>query len=220
MARTDFDLLGGWVEAGAPLDDPIAARVDRYEANAGRERGREMLPIVAAAVTPQTGAAHEPVESCGTEHANGVDRPADERVNRELVLERRTERDNAGHQLRSAYCQHAREAAAAALTNDRDLLAAVLGEALEAALEAFGRPLRAIHVGGDPGTTRAVARLLEPACHQVQRLVACEEPRHEQDRLVVTGRDGLAAPDRRAHQRRQLEADPTLPPQGRNIGVS
>jgi hypothetical protein len=113
----------------------------------------------------------------------------------ELVLERRTERDDAGHQVRTANRQDPGEAAATALTDDRDPLAAVLREALEPPLESLGRPLRAVHVEGDAGTTRAMPGVLQPARHEVERLVAGKQPRYEHHRLTVAVGDAVATPD-------------------------
>src|SRR3954454_23755646 len=116
-------------------------------------------------------------------------------MDRQLVLQRRSERDDPGHQMGTADGEDAREAAGAALTDDGDLLAAVLGQAFHAPLEALARALGAVDVHGDPGTTGAMPRVLQPVAHAPQRVIAGEQPRDQHDRLALAVADAFAAPD-------------------------
>src|SRR4051794_22587287 len=60
VARVDLHVLRGRVQAGAPVDDPVAARVDRDERQVGRPAAGEVRAIARAAVAVEAVLADEP----------------------------------------------------------------------------------------------------------------------------------------------------------------
>src|SRR4051794_25203784 len=212
-------MLGSGVQARLPLDDAVAPRIDRHEADPGWEVAAEVLPVLGATVAPETRVAHQAIEAGGAEHADPEDRRPYQRMNGELVLERRTEGDDAGDELGPAHRQHAGEAAAAALADDRDLLPALLGKAFESPLEPLGSTLRAVDVDRDAGATRPMARLLQPARHEVHRLIAWEEGGDQHPRLAPPIGYPFPGPGARGDEPGELEPDPAFPPHGRHTGV-
>ena len=60
VACIDLDVLvGGGIQAGAPVDDSVTARIDRHEADVGAEGPGELLPEAGTAVALEAGALEE-----------------------------------------------------------------------------------------------------------------------------------------------------------------
>src|SRR5438552_17183079 len=85
VARAHLDQLGRGLDARAPADDSVAARVDRDEADAGREVALELVPEARATVAPQARAPEDPRRAGGAEDAHRVDLRTHERVDVERV---------------------------------------------------------------------------------------------------------------------------------------
>src|SRR4051794_37477836 len=71
VAARDLDRLALRVEARAPVDDPVAAGVDRHEADAVGERGVDVAAELAAAVAVD---ARAPCEAGDAERGERVGR--------------------------------------------------------------------------------------------------------------------------------------------------
>src|SRR3954454_12110183 len=104
-------MLGSGVQARLPLDDAVAPRIDRHEADPGWEVAAEVLPVLGATGAPETRVAHQAIEARGAEHPDPEDRGPYQRRSGERLLERRAEGDDAGDKVRPAHRQHAGEAA-------------------------------------------------------------------------------------------------------------
>ena len=90
----------------------------------------------------------------------------DERVDRERLGQRRTERDDPADEVGPALGEDAREVAAAALADDRRPLALALDEHLDLLLEPLHGRLRAVDVHADAGALGVVVRAPQPARHE------------------------------------------------------
>src|SRR5256714_460562 len=137
VARVDLDQARALVETRPPLDDAVAARIDRDVAHTGRDLARQGLPEARAA-PPRPAAVSE--KAAPSERPQRPDREhlsPEERMDCEGVGLRRAERDDAGDEIGPAHGQHLGEFAAAALADDRDLLAPPTGHELEALPESL-----------------------------------------------------------------------------------
>ena len=215
MAGGHLDLLGVRVQARAPADDAIVSRVDRDEADVGREGrlevGHELL--AASAITARDLDQSRHAERA--EQADGVDLRAHERMDGERVEVRAAERDDPRDQLGPAHGEHAGEVAAAALPDDRHGRAVSLGHLLQALRQPLDGGGRAVDVRADPRPLRPVAVAAQPCGHQPQRVVAGEKARDQQHRPPAAGLQIAPAPRARAQQRGGLECDATLVPEPR-----
>jgi hypothetical protein len=179
VAGADLHVTGGRVEARSPVDDAVAAGVDRDEAHAARKRPLLQVPELLTAVALEAGALEQ---AGGAEPAERGDRPharADERVDVERIARGRAERDDPRDQVGPPRGEHLGEAAAAALADDGRPLALPLHERLQAPLEPLHAGARAAHVEAHPRPGRVVAGLAQPAGHHRERIVARHEARHE-----------------------------------------
>ena len=96
------------VQAGAPVDDPVRARVERHVADLGRERARERRAEARAALAAQAAPRDQPGHAAGAERRHDADLREHERVDRELRDDRRAERDDARHEVRAGARQRLR----------------------------------------------------------------------------------------------------------------
>ena len=210
--------LGGVrIEAGAPVHHPVALRVDRHEPHSARQRRGEVLPEGGAAIAVDAGALEEAGRPKRAQPADGLDLQPNQRMHRERVDLRRAQRNDPGHEIRPAACEHLGERAAAALADDRGLLSLFGDEPLEPLLQPRHQRARAVHVRHDAGPARPVAGALEPAGHHRQRAVARQKARDQQDRASAPVGHPVAAEDRVPQQRGGLEPDASLPPQRRTV---
>ncbi len=191
-------VVGRRVETRAPVHDAVGARVDREVADAGSEGSRELAGELRAAVPGQAAMAEEAGRAERSERAEGEHLDPDQSVDRERVDDRRSDRNDPGHELRPANRERLGERAAAALPDDRDR-AARLGEVLEALLEPIDRMAGAGHVEADPRLSRVVAGTSQPSSHGRERRVPGHEPGDQQHRLPAAvgdrprrGRSGRA----------------------------
>ena len=206
-------MLGALVEARPPVDDAVAPRVDREVADPPRHTRGQVRTVRLAALAVSARGPEEAADAEGAEHAHRDGGSEDEGMDGERVELRRAERDDSGHEVGPPHRQHLREVAAAALPDERDLLAVGLNHHLEPLLEPLDRDLRAVHVRSHPGLAGAVARSPKPAGHHRERVVAREEPRDQHHRLAARVGYALAADDGVAEERGELETEPSLPPE-------
>ena len=119
LARISTCSSAHGIEAGAPVDDAVAARVDGHEPDPGRQRRSEGRPEAGAAVAVEAGPLEEAGRAEGAEPADGLDLESHERVDGQRIDVRRAERDESADQVRPARGEHLGEAAAAALARSR-----------------------------------------------------------------------------------------------------
>jgi hypothetical protein len=169
---------------------------------------------VAAQAVPGEQAGDPPERA---QRGHDADLREHERVDAQLGDDGGAERDDALHEVRALDGERAGEHAPAALADDRDLLARVLGEALQAGLQPRAGLLGAADVGADPRAAGVVAVLAQPVGHGRQAAVAGEEARDQQHRAAAAVRHAVAAIDRAAPQVRQLESESRLAPQRRDV---
>jgi hypothetical protein len=126
VARLDLDALGSRIETRAPVDDPVAARVEGDEADLGGKRIRQLAADARAALASVTAVAEQAGRSEATEQGERAGLKGDEWVHRARIDVRGPERHDPGHELRPANGEHPRVQPAATMPDDRDRL--VLGD--------------------------------------------------------------------------------------------
>lgn len=164
VTRADLDLAGGGIEARPPVDDPVAARIDRREPDAiGPACGR-LRAGVRAALTGTAATGEHAAHPERAEQRNGFDVGAHERVHRQLVDDRRPEADDPLDGVRPANREDAGHYAAAALTNDRDGAVVALDDPVKLVLKAIDCAREAVDVRANPRWARLIfaARPLRP----------------------------------------------------------
>ena len=162
--------------------------------------------------------AEHPGDPGGAQRRDEADLGEHQRVDAQLGDGGGAERDDALDEVGPPDGQRAGEGAAPALADDRDLLAGVLGEALQARLEPGAGLLGAADVRADPGAARVVAVLAQPVGHRREAAVAGQEAGDQHHRAAFAARDAVAAEHRAAAQLGQLEPEARLAPQRREVG--
>ena len=218
VGGADLDVLvGGRVDARLPAHDAVPAGEDGRVADVLRELGGlQRLAEAAAAVALQAPQGHHVRHVHGAEGADDADRTERVGADVELAEDGGAEGHDARNEVRPADREGPGDDAAAALPDDRDALAGLLEELLEALLHGTADGLAAVDVAADARAVGAVAETAEPAGHDGERAVTREEAGDQEDGPSVTGRLADAAPDVAAQQRCRLEADEALPPQRRS----
>ena len=85
MAGLDLDVLGVGVQARPPVDDAVAARVDRDVAHAVRERLVERLAELLAALAVPAVAREQAGHAQRAERAHRAHLQEDQRVHRQRI---------------------------------------------------------------------------------------------------------------------------------------
>src|SRR5881227_1407542 len=119
MARLNLHVFGGRVETRVPIDDAVAARIDRDVAHAAWEVRLHVPPEALAAMAVATRVPEQAGHAKRAERAHREHRRTHERMHRQRIELRRAERHDPRHEVRPPYREHAREVAAAALADDR-----------------------------------------------------------------------------------------------------
>ena len=120
VACIDLDMLvSRGIQASAPVDDSVTARIDGHEADVGAEGPGELLPEAGTAVALEAGALEESRRAERAEPSDGLDLQPHEWMDRQRLDVRRAQRDDPADQIGAAVSEHLGEAPASALTDDR-----------------------------------------------------------------------------------------------------
>jgi len=195
VARADLDVAGARRQAGTPIHDAVAPRVDRDEADPARQRLPALLPELGAAVAGEARTGEEAGNPQRAERADRYHLEPDERMDGEGLDMRRAERDDPRNEVRAPPGQHTGQRAAPALADDHRAQAPALHQPPEAILEPLDGTPGAVDVGAQAGLAGVVAAGAQPARHERQRVVAGKEARDQQHRPAAAVGDLLAAVD-------------------------
>jgi len=191
VARGDLDRVGRGVEAGPPVDDAVASRVDRGEADLRVERPLRLLEAGACAGPRHAVLAHQAAEAGPGQAREHLGVPGEHAVHRTGGEDRAAHRHDPVHQVGSARGQPAGEHAAEAVAHDADLAAPPDRDRLQSSLEAVGRLAGAADVDVDLRAVGPVAGTAQHGAHALQSGVAGHEPRHEKHGLETCGPPGI-----------------------------
>ena len=201
MRGGDLHRVGLRVDAGPPVDDAVASRVDRGERDVGRHRLPTLVEALPGAVAGHAVLGHQTGDAGPAQPNQDVDAGGEEQVVGTGREHRAAHRHDPGDQVGPTDRQPTRQHATQAVPDDPDPAAALDRDRLDARLELLRSGAGAADVGADVGAVGAEAAAAQAPAHRAQGGVARHEAGDEDHRLLGAwdaaggvGRDPAPAP--------------------------